>query len=236
MNTYKNETKSVTGSVSQRKSNNEFSPQFADKRQEAIKQEALQGLADNSSKAKQLAQFQEMANGQSQNLKPGISNDPNPIQRMVAVDLLVDDDKKKKIRGKGEVKDFKGGTAAGKYGWLGVSSYRSSYSITDGTNVNEDTVGPLANDFTNPEAGHVLANQNGGDGTDTWNIFAQDGGTNNGKYKAFEIKMRKDLDLYEDDDEVTFTSYLKGVDIEDSGKIADAGKDNASDISSEDSD
>lgn len=46
--------------------------------------------------------------------------------------------------------------------------------------------------------------QNGGNGMDPKNVFAQDGGTNNSKYKAFESRMRNALNLYDAKDKVTF--------------------------------
>ena len=115
------------------------------------------------------------------------------------------------------------------------TSYRSSYEISDEEYENKASVGPLQNSFTNPEAGHVLARQNGGDGADSDNIFVQDGGTNNGVYKKFENEMCKCLDLYDADADVVFTSYLAGDNIT-KGDIADAALSNASSISSEDSD
>jgi hypothetical protein len=232
----KNKSLSVANAVSQKQSGGESEFQFVDNRPEAIAQRKLQEMASNSPQVLQLKAFQKTANIKKQSLS--IQNDSvtNPIQRMVSVDLLIDDEDKKKIRAEGKVKDFQGGTSAGSYGWLGVTSYRSSYKISDGTYVDSGEVGALKNDFTNPEAGHVLAKQNGGDGSDTWNIFAQDGGTNNGKYKSFENDMRKDLNKYEDNDNVKFTSYLAGTDIEDSGKIVNAGQSDAESISSEDSD
>lgn len=230
---------------------------FEDNRSESIAQRKLQQMANNSTQTTQLKDFQEMANNRpeasrgtqledrvgsdtSYQHQPIQNKDNNPanniIQRMVSVNLLINGDDKKKIRAQGKVKDFKGGTTAGSLGWVGVTSYRSDYTISDGTNADVGDVGPLKNSFTNPEAGHVLARQNGGDGTDTWNVFAQDGGTNNGKYKSFEIGMRKDLDLYDDDDDVKFTSYLAGTNIEEGGTIVDEGLSDAMSISSEDSD
>ncbi|MBR7634244.1 hypothetical protein [Janthinobacterium lividum] len=75
--------------------------------------------------------------------------------------------------------------------------------------------------------------QNGGNGMDPKNVFAQDGGTNNSKYKAFENRMRNALNLYDAKDKVTFVCYLAGSNIK-QGVIADAGMDTASDISSDD--
>lgn len=163
------------------------------------------------------------------------NTDSNLIQRMVQVSVMHDVPTKKKIRAVGHVEDFKDGTQAGDEGWIGVTSYRSSYEISDEEYENKASVGPLQNSFTNPEAGHVLARQNGGDGADSDNIFAQDGGTNNGVYKKFENEMCKCLDLYDADADVVFTSYLAGDNIT-KGDIADAALSNASSISSEDSD
>jgi hypothetical protein len=156
------------------------------------------------------------------------------IQREVDVNLDVDEDQKKKLVANGTVDKFKNGSKAGKNGWIGVQKYRARYKITskDGEFENSDDVGPLKNSFTNPEAGHVLGRQNGGNGKDTENIFAQDGGTNNGKYKVFENKMRTDLKLYKAEDKVEFICYLVGNTIV-KGTIADAGLSSASDISSD---
>lgn len=157
------------------------------------------------------------------------------VQRAVDIFLKYDTDSKKKLVATGLVEDFQGGSSAKDRGWLGVTKYRARYKIEDGTFEDTGESGTLYNDFTNPEAGHVLAKRNGGDGTDDENIFAQDGGSNNGIYKAFEGRMRRDLNKYEDDDDVEFVAYLEGDDIE-IGKISDAGLSDASDISSEDDD
>lgn len=159
----------------------------------------------------------------------------NPIQRLINVTLEVDKKKKKALRAKGELKYFKNGTKAGTTGWIGVEKYRSWYKVENDDYINEGSSDTLQNAFTNPEAGHALAQQNGGNGSDPENIFAQCGGTNNGKYKAFENTMRSalDEDVFDDDDEVIFVTYLAGDDIKE-GKIADHGLPEASDISSED--
>lgn len=200
-------SKSTANAVSQKQSNGKSTFQFVDNRPETISLQKLQKTANNSSQAMQLA----------------------------TVILQTDTATKKKIRAEGTVDEFEKGTSAGSNGWLGVEGYRSYYSVSDNTG-HEDTgeVGPFQNDYTNPEAGHVLANQNGGDGGDAENIFGQDGGTNNGKYKSFEIAMRKDLNKYDDDDDVKFTSYLAGTNIT-SGKIADSGLSGGESISSDDS-
>jgi hypothetical protein len=78
-----------------------------------------------------------------------------------------------------------------------------------------------------------LGKQNGDNGMDPKNVFAQHGGTNNSKYKAFENRMRNALNLYDAKDKVTFVCYLAGANIK-QGVIADVGMDTASDISSDD--
>lgn len=200
-------SKSTANAVSQKQSNGKSTFQFIDNRPETISLRKLQKTANNSSQTMQLA----------------------------TVILETDTAKKKKIRAEGTVDEFQDGTSAGSNGWLGVEKYRAYYSVSDSKCENKGESGTFKNDYTNPEAGHVLAKQNGGDGSDAENIFGQDGGTNNGKYKSFEIAMRKDLDKYDDDDDVKFTSYLAGTNIT-SGKIADAGLSDAESISSEDSD
>jgi hypothetical protein len=159
----------------------------------------------------------------------------NAIQRLIDVKLKVDEPDKKALRAKGKLKYFKEGTKAGKRGWINVDKYRSWYKVENDDYENENQSETLQNEFTNPEAGHALAQQNGGNGSDPENIFAQCGGTNNGKYKTFENTMRDalDEDVFGKDDEVTFVTYLVGKDIKE-GKISDHGLPEASDISSED--
>ncbi len=155
-------------------------------------------------------------------------------QRLVNVTLKTDEKEKKSLVADGKVKDFKNGTKARRKGWVGVDKYRAWYEIesSDGNFRDKDGVGPLQNSFTNGEAGHILGQQNGGNGDDPKNVFAQDGGTNNGLYKSFEIGMRKTLNLYKDNDKVTFKCYLAGTNIKE-GNIEDAALSDASDISSD---
>ncbi|NID14707.1 DUF4157 domain-containing protein [Luteibacter yeojuensis] len=159
----------------------------------------------------------------------------NPVQRFINVTMGTNTTKKKSIVATGKVKKFKGGTTAGTRGWINVRKYRAWYSIEDDDDhENTGSVGPLQNAFTNPEAGHVLAKQNGGNGGDPENVFAQCGGTNNSLYKTFENGMRADLDKYDDDDTVTFKAYLVGTNMKE-GVIADSGLSSASEISSDES-
>jgi hypothetical protein len=157
------------------------------------------------------------------------------LQRQALVYLHTDDDDRKTVVARGTVDEFVNGSGAGSRGWVGVDKYRARYKIEDDTNRNTGSVGPLQNAFTTAEAGHVLASRNGGDGSDPENIFAQCGGTNNSTYKAFEGRMRRDLDLYDDDDDVTFVCYLEGDDIHED-VIADTALSDASDIESDFSD
>ena len=92
------------------------------------------------------------------------------------------------------------------------------------------SVGPLKNGGK-PEKGHVLAKSNGGDGSDPENIFAQDGGHNNGgKWKSFEAKMTDALSKVDDDAEVHFQVQLYGKKIQKNQKIEDAYDSDASDM------
>lgn len=206
-------------------------------------------MAKNSPQALQAVQLQVMANSfaarqfqpirQSSKFAPNGNHKENQthvgrtIQRLIDVRLETDDDDKKSLEAVGSVKEFKNGTTAGKNGWLGVSKYRAYYQIDSAAGgYPADDVGPLKNDFTTPEAGHVLGQQNGGNGGDPENIFAQDGGSNNSTYKKFENKMRSDLNKCNNNDQVVFKAYLAGDDIE-RGAIADAALSEASDIESD---
>jgi hypothetical protein len=193
-----------------------------DQRPDAVAQAKLREMAATSPQAKQLKALQNLAQTR------------NPVQRAIAVDLVTNEAKRKSIAAVGTVKDFTGGSSAGDYGWINVRKYRSWYQIeeTDGTvhaAVNSPT---MQNLLTTPERGHALAKQNGGDGTDPKNVFAQDGGSNNGPYKSFEIGMRKDLDKYGANDEVVFKSYLEGKNIK-KGEVASAALSEASEIDSD---
>ncbi|MGP8305525.1 hypothetical protein [Vibrio sp. YIC-376] len=162
------------------------------------------------------------------------------VQRAVDVELVNDSPNKKTLRAIGTPDQFEGGSSAGKVGWIGVSKYRSEYYRF--TEQGGDFDIKLAsenfqNPFTTPEAGHVLGQQNGGNGRDPNNIFAQCGGTNNGPYKTFENAMNKDLrekaSFY---DHVWFISYLVGNDAQGikQGNIKDAAIEEASSISEDD--
>jgi hypothetical protein len=225
MNTHADKTQD--GKDQSKQSGGKPAVQFVDNRPQAVAQRRLQEMANNSPQAMQSTQMQTVADIHTAH-NPAAST----IQRLKNVTLKTDDDDKKLLVAKGTVKDFKEGTGPGTKGWVGVEKYRAYYEIEDAKNLNKGDVGPLKNTFTNPEAGHVLAKQNGGNGGDPENIFAQDGGTNNGIYKSFEIKMRGDLNKYKDDADVLFEAYLVGTNIK-KGVITDAGLSEASEISSD---
>jgi hypothetical protein len=217
------------------------------RRPEFVTQQKLQTMVADSSRVRQLQAWQQVAqNGRRTGLAaqlratvhPGagssaVGTADSPIQRMVNVELMRNDEDKKTIRAKGKAADFKGGTDAGSYGWAGVETYRSYFTVEDDTNRNRDDSPTLNNYFTSPEAGHVLGKQNGGDGSDSWNVFAQDGGTNNSRYKAFENGMRRTLNMYGDDADVVFISYFTGQNIREGEPIADEALSDASSISSD---
>lgn len=209
--TKENKSKAAANNVAQKKSNVKQGFGFVDNRPGSFVQKHLVELVNNSS---------------------------GPIQRQVNVYLQSSSTPKKKvIKAQGKVEDFKDGTGAGDEGWLGVEKYRARYEVesTDGKYENEGKVGPLKNKFTEANRGHVLAKRNGGDGQDEENIFAQDGGANNGTYKSFEAEMSSTLDEYDDNDKVLFVCYLEGKSIS-QGDIADAAESEASDISSDEMD
>ncbi|MEE8057839.1 MAG: DUF4157 domain-containing protein [Pseudomonadales bacterium] len=161
----------------------------------------------------------------------------NPIQRLVSVENTSWDDTKRIITGEGTVSEFTDGSSAvqTKNGWIDVTGYQARYEIVHTTNENKkytiynEKSDALQNSFTTPERGHVLGQQNGGDGTQTDNVFAQDGGTNNGPYKTFENKMRKDLNASNNADQVTFEAHLVGDSIR-YGSIANQALESHEDI------
>lgn len=135
-------------------------------------------------------------------------------------------DKEVSIKAEGKVKDFKNGTPADNYGWNNVTSYagrvhidRYSWKRTLDQKFKRSqfkeriTVrsGDISNRYLNAQAGHILASQNGGDGSQALNVFAQDGGVNNGSWRSrFENPMRDALDKSHDLDSVSFRVGLHG--------------------------
>ena len=135
------------------------------------------------------------------------------------------------IEARDKAKEFKNGTEAGDYGFTGVRKYSAEVIVTEGSKVLlHNGVGPLKNNGK-PEKGHALAKSSGGDGNDPDNIFAQDGGHNNGgQWKSFETTMRKGLDEASDNADVLFRVHLNGVGIKEKQKISDAYDSDASDM------
>jgi len=114
------------------------------------------------------------------------------------------------IKADGKVSKFEDGNAAKNKGWNGVEKYKARFYIND----KGLKIGPLNNDYLVAQAGHVLAQQNGGLGSDEDNVFAQDGGINNSTYRThFENPMRKALNEANDNDKVSFRAVLYGRDI-----------------------
>ncbi|MCC2546537.1 DUF4157 domain-containing protein [Hymenobacter sp. BT175] len=138
---------------------------------------------------------------------PGMVAGVGPVQRQVDVTATQRGKTSVVIEAEGEVEDFAEGEDAKNYGWNGVTKYKADALVGD-TNIN---IGMTNNRFIVGQAGHVLAQQNGGDGSDGDNVFAQDGGVNNGPYRSnFENPMRKALDQTADDEEVRFRAVLYG--------------------------
>lgn len=114
------------------------------------------------------------------------SSSPSALQRAIDVTVPTNTKTKKIIRAQGNASDFDDGSEAEDIGWLGVEKYQASIEAVNGKFNKKISFGPKYNIFTTPERGHILAKNNGGNGGDPNNVFAQDGGTNNGPYKAFE--------------------------------------------------
>ncbi|TVZ40061.1 DNA/RNA non-specific endonuclease [Alteromonadaceae bacterium 2753L.S.0a.02] len=153
------------------------------------------------------------------------------IQNAVTVSASGEGTKDVVIKAAGDAEEFQNGIKADDWGWNNVTSYagrvyinRSRYrikKIKGGTKkrrewyTQKETVraGPYHNNYLVAQAGHVLAKQNGGDGSDDENVFAQDGGVNNGPWKTyFETPMRNYLDMCYDGDKVDFRVGLHSED------------------------
>jgi hypothetical protein len=191
-----------------------------DERPNATAQAKLQEMAASSPQARQLKALQNLTASHS------------PTQRAIDVALVTDSPNRKTLRAQGTVGEFAGGSAAGNRGWVNVDKYRGSYVVKTDKYIYTHRSPNMPNNFTTPERGHALANQNGGNGGDPKNVFAQDGGSNNGPYKSFENTMRRRLDRTLDHRKVTFSCYLEGKNIVE-GNVADAAMDEASEIDSD---
>lgn len=141
---------------------------------------------------------------------PRIPTSGGPLQRQALVTIDDWEDHRVVISASGEARDFSNGTKAANNGWNGVKKYKAD-AIVDHTKISS---GMINNKYIVGQAGHILAQQNGGDGGDPENVFAQDGGVNNGPYRSnFENPMRKALDEADDDDQVHFRAVLYGTHI-----------------------
>jgi hypothetical protein len=203
-----NKSQSVANALSKKNSGSKSTCQFVDNRPEAIAQRKLQEMANNSPRAIQLKSFQEITNNnQSSSLK--LSNE-GVLQRTITPhyelrpgSVVVEDH--------GFVSEYINGDAAGNFGWIGVEKYKAGVKVGD--NVLESPT--YDNNFRAAEAGHVLASQNGGLGSHWPNVFAQDGGVNNGPFRGdFENPMRRLLNNSEQDEDVHFRAVLYGDNIE----------------------
>src|SRR5882757_832722 len=206
-----NTSQAVADRLTRQQSNSKPTSQFVSNRPEAIAQRALQQVVNDSAQVKQLRAVQEMANNKSSVKQlSALSTGLNPVQRKIAVEADV---RKKSvvITAKGVASDFQEGSSAKNVGWNGVDKYKAEAKVGK----NEDIkLGETDNNYLVAQAGHVLADQNGGNGTDPDNVFAQDGGVNNGPFrKDFENPMRKQLNKADDDDRVNFRAVLYGDDI-----------------------
>ena len=160
----------------------------------------------------------------SEKIKARLETDQNVIQRAIDVIANGENTKDVSIKASGEVEDFEDGDDAGTHGWNNVTSYSGRVYIyqsyykrrRDGSKKwyeRRRTVraGPYDNDFRVAQAGHILARQNGGYGSDPENVFAQDGGVNNGPWRTnFENPMRRWLNKCYLDDRVDFRVGLHG--------------------------
>ena len=162
---------------------------------------ALQRMADSKVLAGQSAQLQAVADVHTASFAG-----QGPIQRVATVYPEDWEDRRVVIASKGKASEYTGGDDAGNIGWNGVGKYRALAKV--GNNDWIDS-GSINNEFRAAHAGHILAQQNGGNGSEQFNIFAQDGGVNTGPYRtAFENPMRRDLNRAHKNDKVIFRVSL----------------------------
>lgn len=141
---------------------------------------------------------------------PEIPTNLGPLQRKVAVKVAEKSKTKVVISAKGKARNFQGGTEAEDYGWNGVTKYQARAKVGE-TEIKTEVIN---NRFIEAQAGHVLAKQNGGNGAQSANVFAQEAGVNNGYYRrAFEGPMRDALENVNGETTVRFRVALYGEDI-----------------------
>lgn len=178
-------------------------------------------FVDNRRATQTHQRIQAMANSFSQN-----NSRSNRVIQTVNVYVNTNEDDRKTIRAEDRAEEFKKqGSPAGNKGWKNVSNYHGACKfiktikrknkkskeikhIYKKVNIKSPT---FSNDDTAPCRGHVLAQANGGDGSDPNNIFAQNSAVNNGAWKSkFENKMRKAINKLNDDTNVEFRVVLTG--------------------------
>lgn len=170
--------------------------------------ETIQNLVDNSSRISQLKAIDALANSRTLTTAPATTQ-PGVIQRKVevAASYRSGDPDSVVVEVNGFAPEFKGGSAAIDQGWNNVKKYKADVDV-GGKIISRPE---LENDYLEAQAGHVLASQNGGNGGDSNNVFAQDGGVNNATYRSdFENPMRQALEQAADDADVTFRAVLYG--------------------------
>lgn len=193
--TNRQESRADANFVAQKKDNAKQSFGFVDNRPETVTQRKLQEMIVDRSVKRLRA------------LPSGLG----PVQRHAIV-VPTQRDGSVVITAEGEASDFQGGDEAKNKGWNGVAKYKADAWIKK--RYVATTGGNLTNDYKVAQAGHILAQQNGGLGSNPDNVFAQDGGMNNSTYrKKFENPMREALGNSEDTDKVYFRAVLYGEDI-----------------------
>lgn len=189
----------------------------------------FQAMADRSVQLDAMTQLQTLGNEytashgieQRRTIPTGTPRAPSitsgvPVQRSVDV-FAKERDGSVEITADGPARNFSNGDAARNVGWNGVDKYKATARIGRNRNIE---IGEINNDYTVAQAGHVLGQQNGGLGSDSDNIFAQDGGTNNSPYRTdFENPMRTQLNAADPYDRVRFRAVLYGYLDDDGDRI-----------------
>lgn len=220
----------------QKKSPRKTSIPFVDNRAKTVAQHKLQETANNSPQVKKTAQLQAMVDNYSveqqhpiqkkskapsnntgfQEITNNNQSSPLKLPNEGVLQRAVDPHYELRpgsvvVEDHGFVSEYINGDAAGNSGWIGVEKYKAGVKVGD--DVLESPT--YDNNFRVAEAGHVLASQNGGLGSSWPNVFAQDGGVNNGPFRSdFENPMRRLLNNAEQDEDVHFRAVLYGDNIE----------------------
>lgn len=182
---------------------------FTDNRPETSLQNRVNQLSSHSQQVKQYKTYQRMADARSSWQMQSVS--PQEVMQR-AIDVGVEIRKGSVvIADSGFVSEYQGGTDAVSYGWNGVEKYKAEAKVANNKPI---VLNEINNNYRAAEAGHVLAKQNGGKGHDPNNVFAQDGGVNNGPFRTdFENPMRRQLNYAQQDDDVLFRAVLYGKNI-----------------------